>query len=145
MKRAFMGTFKVIYRIAAILLVAGVVVGGLFWLANSSSGQAWLRNLPGGLEGRGGFDRGFQGRAQATGLFNTNLNQAGGVFAQPAFRGGGDFGGRGRRINVQGALIDMAGKVGLVALMTLAVVLVRKLIGFIPRRKARKGVMIQQA
>jgi hypothetical protein len=116
--------FKILARLMLILLAAGMIAGGLTLLVNSGAGQTLLTNISGGrFNGRTRFagDNGglFSSRAVTTG-FQRDLGNR-------EFRG---------RLAQQGALLDMAAKLGLIGLITILVGMLRRMNASIYRRRA---------
>jgi hypothetical protein len=114
--------FKIMVRIFFILLIASLVGGGLYFLANTSAGQALIQNGRGG-----GFERGER-MGPGSGLTAGNTN--GDAAFQPGPRGGDggerDFHGEG---GSSLALLDLVKNAGIIALITAGVVLLQKVWG----------------
>ena len=111
--------FKIIYRTLIILFAAAIVAFGLSWFSGTSAGQTLFAS-------GGGHDR-----PAITQTAQTTTTQS----SAPAFRG--DFGGgdhEGGGVNITRALSDLPGKISIIAAITIAVVLTRKLLSLLSHK-----------
>jgi hypothetical protein len=117
---------KMIGRVVVIVLVISLIGAGLYFAFNNGAGQALLANDRGGFEGgRGQFRPG----ANALGQLLPN-GQSGG------FGRGGDFGERGgSRFSLSRGLPGILYDLGIVAAVTVGVLLLQKLWQAIFRKK----------
>lgn len=110
-----------------ILLAAGMVAGGVYLLMNSSAGQSFLQNMPGGGHGRG--ERFEAPPADGSFVPDTSRALDGEAFRGRAFEGGDMEG----RVDLSGGLVGIAESLLLITLITAGVNLVRSAIGWLRR------------
>lgn len=123
--------FKILVRILVILLVAGIVSGGLYVLANTSSGQALILSLPGGH----GADQHDIAQGQpAQSAFTVNTAGPGSLPSgfQGAPHDGGDLRGG---ASLQQALPTVAGEIGQIALVMAVIVVLQKGVKRLTRKR----------
>jgi hypothetical protein len=116
--------FKILYRTLIILFAAALIAFGLSWFSGTSAGQSLFAS-------GGGHERAFTQNAQAT----ITTGQPAALTPRGNFGGGGHEGG----VNITRALADLPGKIGVIAAITLAVVVVRKFLSILTLRLHKRG------
>ena len=110
--------FKILYRTLIILFAAALVAFGLSWFSGTSAGQTLFAS-------GGGHDR-----PAITQTAQTTTTRSSATTFRGDFGGGGHEGG----VSITRALSDLPGKIGIIAAITIAVVLTRKLLSLLSHK-----------